>query len=440
MSNEKTLFNIFDVIEQTPSTNAKKKLIEQMSEEQLTLLEICFNPYRQYHIKKFEVPESSKLFKSDEESYNDFIGLIRKIEVMNSSQQVVDLVGNFLAKCNDQQYKYYSRIIRKDLKIGINIRLINQVHKKLIPKFDVMLASKYGGGTISEFPEEQIKRNFFQPKLDGFRVVYFADSNIFLGRSGKVIPNKNLQKKMAHLGIKGVFDGELYSHERTFSEIASIARTEDKPLPDDIKLVVWDWVSTHDWGMHKNTEPYIDRLANVKRAVGFANSDFLQAIPFTVEYLDTHAPAVGAGFYKVFEAGELKLMAKTLDELYGKTLALGYEGLMAKDMNAFYEWKRAKTMFKIKPEDYIDGFVIGVFEGTGKYEGFLGGLIVEVEIEGNSVDVRVGGGFSDKQREEFWNNPPINRWAEIKYTEVTKTLGGTSSLRHPRFVRLRDDK
>jgi DNA ligase-1 len=77
--------------------------------------------------------------------------------------------------------------------------------------------------------------------------------------------------------------------------------------------------------------------------------------------------------------------------------------------------------------------------GTGKYENVLGNLICEDE-EGNLV--KVGSGFSDNQREEYWNerNELIGNIVEIQYQEVTKNKNGTKSLRFPVFVRFRDDK
>jgi ATP-dependent DNA ligase len=104
---------------------------------------------------------------------------------------------------------------------------------------------------------------------------------------------------------------------------------------------------------------------------------------------------------------------------------------------------------KMKAEETLDLTVVDAFEGTGKYEGKLGGLTVLHE----GLRVNVGSGFSDQQREEFWElydedmqrrkecgdrgedavDTLLGAVAEVQYHEVTPD----GSLRHPRFVRFR---
>jgi len=52
--------------------------------------------------------------------------------------------------------------------------------------------------------------------------------------------------------------------------------------------------------------------------------------------------------------------------------------------------------------------------------------------------VRVGSGFSDEQRQQFWANPNSikGKIIEVQFHEETPD----GSLRHPRFVRVREDK
>jgi len=56
--------------------------------------------------------------------------------------------------------------------------------------------------------------------------------------------------------------------------------------------------------------------------------------------------------------------------------------------------------------------------------------------------VNVGSGFSDEDRDSYWNNQSaiIGRTAEILCDAVTQNQDGSYSLRFPRFDRFRDDK
>lgn len=138
---------------------------------------------------------------------------------------------------------------------------------------------------------------------------------------------------------------------------------------------------------------------------------------------------------------------------------------MVKDPNGLYDKRKSYGWLKIKPEGDEDLPVIGAFPGEPgtKYEHCLGGLVVR---RANGVKVRVGGGFSDQQREEIWelfqrelertdkslivhdkdevilesaqfaDKLLIHRLVEVIYHEETPD----GSLRHPRFKRFRDDK
>jgi ATP-dependent DNA ligase len=110
------------------------------------------------------------------------------------------------------------------------------------------------------------------------------------------------------------------------------------------------------------------------------------------------------------------------------------EGAIVKPLDGLYELKRTWGWMKLKAEETEDLRVVGVFEGEGRFQGMLGGLIVDR----NGVSVRVGGGFSDEQRRELWSGgvKVCNRLIEVEFHEVIKETG---SLRHPRFLRFRDD-
>lgn len=94
-------------------------------------------------------------------------------------------------------------------------------------------------------------------------------------------------------------------------------------------------------------------------------------------------------------------------------------------------------MKRVFTADYI---CVGVVEGTGKHAGRVGALKIGLYQENNIYDVgTVGTGLSDSERSAIFAEPNsyIGRVLEVagkgKYY-------GTGLLRHPSFVRWRDDK
>lgn len=113
----------------------------------------------------------------------------------------------------------------------------------------------------------------------------------------------------------------------------------------------------------------------------------------------------------------------------------GGEGLILKRTEGIYmPEKRNFDLMKIKEELTLDLQVVGKFEGEGKYQGTLGGLIVRDSF---GIDHRVSG-MTDAQRNEWWTNEEVilNKVVEIKAMKRLKD----GSLREPRFKSIRFDK
>lgn len=90
---------------------------------------------------------------------------------------------------------------------------------------------------------------------------------------------------------------------------------------------------------------------------------------------------------------------------------------------------------KWKPEHTLDLIIEGYTEGKGANLGLIGAICCKT-IDGKSI--ATVGGLTAKQRVDFSYEPDryLGKVVEVRYTSVTKY----GRLRHPRFVRLRDDK
>lgn len=115
-----------------------------------------------------------------------------------------------------------------------------------------------------------------------------------------------------------------------------------------------------------------------------------------------------------------------------------WEGLMVRDGDEPYQFKRTGNLRKIKKFKDIELPIVDIIEGTGKYEGTLGSITVSYR---NNL-VYVGSGFTDEQRNRIWNNwdDYKNMYLKIKYFEESANDKGEYSLRFPTFVAFRNIK
>jgi DNA ligase-1 len=119
----------------------------------------------------------------------------------------------------------------------------------------------------------------------------------------------------------------------------------------------------------------------------------------------------------------------------------GSEGAMLKNMDHLWVNKRSPDLVKMKAVLTADLKIIDVEEGTGKYQGMLGAILVTDET--GNVSSYVGTGFSDTDRQQMWKHKEslIDMIVEVKYNEIiTNKASTTKSLFLPVYIELRLDK
>lgn len=408
-------YELFEKLESMSGRKDKEKLIKENWSEELKQIFLRVYDYnRQSYTNKFidldsitEYPELNKEDLAIIENHNivelfDFLS--KRGSACNWNKYVVACYFDEIYK-NSIQHKWDKRILLKDLKIGISQKTLNKLFEPFIPVFDVMLANKVENIDELEFPI------IAQPKLDGIRCLKVGKS--LIGRNGKFISNIKLYEFLQSIIQEEnyIFDGELYSHELTFNDILSQINSDDKELHPSIRYTIYDLITKTEWENKKCTTKYYDRW---QRILSFVHNK---------ENM-------------VWIGGKIVNSVKELNDYYEECLKDGFEGIMIKDLNGLYEWKRVKqnVMGKIKPSEDHDVIIKGFQEGEGRNEKSLGAFICDF----NGVSVKVGSGFDDKQRKEYWENRNtlLDTWVTVKAQEITKD----GSLRFPVFVRFRDAK
>lgn len=416
------LHRIESVAETSSRTNKERLLAEHLQDP--LFAKVCRYAYDPFITFGISAPEKLTLLpgQRDEIDFDLLDRLAARRLTGNAAKQALDAA---IENSTAATASVLRRIVDKDLRMGATAKTLNKVKPGLIPSFEVMLAHKFKEKKIKSWPVAA------EVKHDGYRALVEVDQPNgkvrFLSRNGKPISAEmpHIVERLLDAGPRGHYwlDGELING--TFNETGVTKR----------KNHVADKVVLHVFEMLLPEELVSGSKANYR--------------------LRRHA-LEGSGFFSdSIKLSEMRL-CHNLDEVmtfYEEVIERGGEGLIVKPLDGLYEPKRSYAWMKIKAQETLDLEVVGAVEGEKDLTGSLGALIVYH----NGVKVRVGTGFSRQLRDQIWENylddllrreeadfysrplgeeSVLGRIVEVAFHEVTPD----GSLRHPRFVRFRDDK
>lgn len=334
------------------------------------------------------------------------------------------------ASKQDQWNYWYRRILIKDLRCGVSEKTVNKVLKSYsdkipaIPVFECMLAHD---GANHE--KKIIGKKLLEPKLDGVRVLTVINPQnktvIQYTRNGKVLENfghitESIEKNIELFDRALVLDGEMVSS--SFQELMKQVHRKEDVQAQDARLMLFDILPLSEFqkGQSVLGQKRRSNLLRSMKAV-FDKIGNIDMIPQEEVDLDSYV-------------GELQFKQFNKD-----AIDRGFEGIMIKDLDAKYECKRSTSWLKQKPFIEVSLTVSAVEEGTGRNENKLGALVCEGIDDGRDIRVNVGSGFTDANRDEFWNDRTslIGQVVEVRADAVTQNQDGSYSLRFPRFLKFR---
>lgn len=353
---------------------------------------------------------------------NDYKNIFEICDMLASRKGVddytLDTVCSFLRVRNLEEQELYIKLLSKTLRLGVTAKTINKIIPGLIPEWEVQQAYP-----IDKYPVADGTEFWLTQKLNGVRATFYNGK--LIARSG--VPYKGLDDLISEierlpLGAY-VLDGELtlkdkgsLSDNEAFRVATGILNSDDVNKTA-ICYTVFDIIPQEDFDSDNPKIPYSERRKMLDIFSKFVSDDgTLRVLP-------------------VLYQGDDQLV---IDKLLGQMVAEDKEGLML-NTDVPYKRTRHKGILKIKRFYTMDLKIIGYEEGTGRLEGTLGALVLE--YKGNTV--KVGSGFTDEQRTEFWanRNDIIGSLCEVKYKEISSDKNtGLESLQFPVFVQMRFDK
>lgn len=416
------VIKLFKQIQETNSLNGKKAIISANKDNQLFkkclkfLLDgnIVTGISTKKLLKNIKIDPLNRL--------NNFEECMEYFTLNNTgTDHDIALVQKFIKFQPEENKEFYTQMVTKKYKLGVDSKTINKCIPGLIPTWDVQQA----------YPLSDKNK----PK-DG---EWFALSQKLNGNNNGVIDSKNISRQGKEFtGLDHIVsDINKLPFKNMFYNGELIRKNKDN-LPDDenfqigtgiinsdetdkscIKFVIYEMFPKEEFikGESKLTykqrrKTYLEPLSKEINELGLEN---IEVVPLVYEGTDQ----------------------SKIQELLDKADADGWEGLM---LNKDTKWKNKRNngILKVKSFKHADILCTDVIEGDGKYKGTLG--LIKCDYKGNELGV--GSGFTDEQRNYYWNNKEVivGKIVQIKYKTETKNKQGGLSVQFPIFQTIRIDK
>ena len=420
------MINSWEIIKELESNNSrlfKEDIIEKNLnyKEFQEGLAMCLDPLVTFGVK--QVPESEKNGNGlNWEDFKNSVNLL--IERESTGHAARDLIINLMNLSKEDQWNnWYRRILIKDLRCGVSEKTVNNVAKKMNLKFRVPVFSCMLAHDGAKHPKKIKGDCLVEYKYDGVRVVAIVKKNkaTLYSRNGKIFNNfahiENALSKPEYNNI--VFDGEVMSDD--FQALMKQVYRKSGANTEDAYLALFDMLPLKEFNEGRSKLNSLERKQELNKLSKTFGSE-IKLVDYEIINFDN-------------EQGQEKF-----SEMNKEALEKGFEGLMIKPNNNYYECKRSHAWLKIKPFIEVTLKVIDIQEGTGKHEGKLGAFSVEGEDDGKFFSLSVGSGLTDEQRDMYWADKDklIGRLIEVRADAITKSIEGEHfSLRFPRFKSFR---
>ena len=430
------LRKLFERLKNTSGSTGKVAILRSNSDNELfkTTLQFVYDDFVRTGMSYKTLSQPITTHITGYEGEYTLEGMMSYVKDHNTGTlSTVAFVQDFCSLFSEETRDFLYHVFANDLKVGITANTINKALRDgFIKQFNVQLAHPY-----HKHPEKVAGKEFvLTQKLDGHRCICIVNGEevTFYTRKGLVINGLAGQgaeaSNLVHQGMgvnSYVLDGELLldnpddlETKDLFRATSRVLRSEDADK-SNILYNVFDALPLSEFFSGKSSKTFVERKSGLVEA--FEQASMQEG--FHIRLVQN--------LYQGTDLGAIHRLQKELVE------PLGWEGLMINLADGKYECKRTTNLLKVKEFFDADVVVKDVFEGTGRLEHTLGGVIVDYK----GYEVRVGSGFSQAERDNFWEHQEelIGKVIQISYFEETHNQNDDGiSLRFPTYVCRRFEK
>ena len=259
---------------------------------------------------------------------------------------------------------------------------------------------------------------FTQPKLDGLRCIMYRDpvtSELHCqSRTGSYFDTMDhIKTSLAPVFAKHpnlVFDGELYTTEIPFEELAGLIKKKKLTPNDQERLHA---IQYHIYDIVDETKPFEERHAMLRKIFA-QNAASRMASPHAHAPNSDHMPQ----FICLVPTTEAKTPADFRAQ-FGEFIEAGYEGIMLRNKKGMYRCNyRSHDLQKYK-EFLEDEFsIVGFTQGDGRDKGTI--IWICVTKEGKEFSVRPRGSMEHRRKLFETGEKYVGKKLTIIYQELTE--------------------
>lgn len=486
--NDKTIEEFTTFIEKMTSSNSNldkgtnfKAFMQKASDDFTEILKYIYNEQMKFGITSKNVVKFEDTKYEDEHYVSmklvDFIQQLVETEL--TGHNALKVAVSFLNDYPEHRDTLLA-IFDKDLKIRFGLKSVNAIIPDFVPEFNVCLGNPYNEKTRKHVDNGDW---FISRKLDGVRcltvvkvpVPYNGDTNGIIiecysrgglqFRSLDKVKNEirsNINLIIPHIiplpnsttdgVLEFVFDGEMCvirsdgseDYRTIVSEIKRKSTTVQNP-----RYLVFDLLTYHEF---KNRVSEEDRTFRKRLDV------LKQFLP---SYMNTKNDVADNEDESDFPIMKLLPQMPFTEEMFlmmsEQSEKNGWEGLMLRK-DAVYSGDRSNDILKVKRfeteeyevQDVVFGDVTVINEDSGlqeKIETMVSVVINHIGPNANTGQmdtnqINVGSGFSQQERQMFYDNPQLikGKTISVQFFEKTHSRDGKESLRFPTFKGLHGKK
>lgn len=416
------VIKIFEQIKNTSSTNNKKATIEANKDNEL--FKKCLIFLLDSNIQTgLSVKKITKNVRQTEYILPTFEDVLQYLQNHNTgTDDDIAMIQAFIREQPEKYHDFYTEFVTKKYRLGCDKKVVNSVIPKLIPTWEIQQAYP-----ISDKNRPKDGEWFaLSQKLNGNNCGWYKGQ--LISRQGKpfkgldhIIKDIKRLPKAEDFFINGELIRKNYdnlSDNDNFQIGTGIINSDDSDK-SCIKFVIYECIPNEEFENGESKLKYKARREQVLNpltiAISRLQTDNLEVVPI------------------IYEGSDKSVIQPLLD----KADKDGWEGLM---LNKDTKWKNKRNngILKVKSFKHADIRCIDIVEGDGKYKGTLG--LIKCDYKG--YELGVGSGFTDEQRNFYWNNPNqiIDKIVQIKFKGETKNKNGGISVQFPIFEIVRNDK